>query len=92
MSRLPPIVESFLDEAHEHLRATGHASEADAAIARKRAAISAWFESNLYIDEWDREVAVMCVPLPIPARLRRLGELTESYRRRGLPVRVWGLQ
>ena len=54
--------------------------------------MSAWFESNLYIDEWDREVAVMRRPLPVAERLRRLGELAEGYRRRGLPVRVWGLQ
>jgi hypothetical protein len=92
MSRLPPTVERFLDEAYGHLKAIGHASEATAAIANKRAAMSAWFESNLYIDEWEREVAVMRLPLPITERLRRLGELTEGYRRRGLPVRVSGLQ
>jgi len=92
MSRLPPTVEYFLDEAHGHLRATGYASEADAAIACKRAAMSAWFESNLYIDEWDRELAVMRLPLSIAERLRQLGELAEDYKRRGLPVLAWGLQ
>jgi len=92
MSRLPPTVESFLNEAHEHLRAIGHASEADAAIASKRAAMSAWFESNMYLDEWDTEVAVMRLPLPIAERLRRLARLAEGYRRGGFPVRVAGLQ
>jgi hypothetical protein len=92
MNGLPPIVESFLDEAHSHLIVSGHASDADAAIARKRAAMSAWFESNLYIDEWDAELAVMRLPLAIAERLRRLGALTEGYISRGLPVRVWGQQ
>jgi hypothetical protein len=92
MIPLPLTVEIFLDEAHGHLIDTGHASAADAAIAHKRAAMSAWFESNLYIDEWDRELAVMRLPLSIAERLRRLGELAEDYKRRGLPVRVLGLQ
>jgi hypothetical protein len=92
MSGVPPIVESFLDEAHSHLIVSGHASDADAAIARKRAAMSAWFESNLYIDEWDQELAIMRLAVPVAERLRRLGELAESYLRRGLPVRVWGQQ
>jgi len=92
MSGLPLTVECFLDEAHGHLIASGGASEADAAIAHKRAAMSAWLESNLYIDEWDTELAIMLLPLSIAERLRRLGELTEGYRRRGLPVRVWGPQ
>ena len=76
MSRLPPIVESFLDAAREHLIASGHVSEA--AIVRKRAAMSAWFESNSYLDEWDAEIAIMQLPLPIAERLRRLCDLCPS--------------
>jgi hypothetical protein len=87
MSGLPSFVEEFLDEVRERLQACGY-PDVEGQIERKRAAMLALYESAEFLDDWDREAAIMRSDRPFEEKWQELCAIADGYLEANRAVRI----